>query len=115
MAEFLKLLTLEAKKIRDPDGADEIVVSRGDAGEIDSLRIRKGDVHTFVDGLGHERLLPFSGRATIEIVLTEVDEATNQRTRIGFAPCSADSLGEGETTVPIGGSGSLYNLTYEVI
>lgn len=115
MADFLKLLTLEAKKVRDPDGADEIVVSRGDGGEIDSLRIRKGDVHTFVDGLGHERLVPFSGRATIEIVLTEVDEAAHRGTRIGSATSSADELGEGVTTVPIGGLGSLYKLTYEVI
>ena len=115
MANFLKLKFLEAKKVRDPDGADEIVVSRGDGGVIDSLRIRKDDVHTFVDGLGHDRLLPYVNQAPIEIVLTEVDEAAHQGTRLGSVTISAEELGEGETIARIGGVGFFYKLTYEVL
>jgi hypothetical protein len=41
MAAFAKLLFLEAKRIQDPDGADELFVSRGDGGIFEQIRMRK--------------------------------------------------------------------------
>ncbi len=109
-AHHAKLLWLEAKKVRDPDGADEIVVSRRDGVIFERIRLRKDEVYTF-----DNRLLPFnSSQAPIEIVLTEVDERTQQGTRIGSASISAEELGLGEFTARIGGAGALYQLTYQV-
>jgi hypothetical protein len=110
-AGFAKLLFLEAKVIRDPDGADEIVVSRADGVSFERIRMGKDDVFEFDD----DRLLPFlPNQAPIDVVLTEVNEATNQGTRIGAARISAAELGLGERTERIGGAGSLYELTYKV-
>ena len=41
MADFLKLKFLEAKKVRDPDGAYDDRRRRGDGGVIDSLQSTK--------------------------------------------------------------------------
>jgi hypothetical protein len=111
MANFAKLLFLEAKKIRDPDGADEIVVSREGGVIFERIRLRKDEVFTF-----DNRLLPFApGQSPIVVVLTEVDEAAGQGTRIGVGSISAEELGFGQSTLRIGGAGTLYQLTYEVI
>jgi hypothetical protein len=114
-AGFAKLLWLEAKKTRDPDGADEIVVSRqfGQDGVIfERIRMRKDDVFTFDD----DRLLPFhSNQEPIGVILTEVDEVAHQGTRIGSATIRAEELGSGERTKRIEGAGALYVLTYKVI
>ena len=45
-AAFAKLLWLEAKEVRDPDGADEIVVSSGGL-QFKRIRMRKDDVFEF--------------------------------------------------------------------
>jgi hypothetical protein len=42
-AAFAKLLWLEAKEVRDPDSADEIVVSSGGL-QFERIRMRKDDV-----------------------------------------------------------------------
>jgi hypothetical protein len=113
MATFAKLLFLEAKRIRDPDGADELFVSRGDGGIFEQIRMRKDDVFEF-----DERFLPFVNQEPIDVVLNEVNEETDQVTFIGGTKIVADEQGLGEITEPIGGagfSGSLYELTYKVI
>jgi hypothetical protein len=100
-AGFAKLLGLEAKVIRDPDGTDEIVVGRADGVSFERIRMRKDEVFTFDD-----RLLPFlPNQAPIDVVLTEVNEVTQQGTRIGSARISAAELGLGERTEEIGGAG----------
>jgi hypothetical protein len=112
MANFAKLLSLEAKKTRDPDGADEITVSRQDGGVFERIRMRKDDVFTFDD----QRLLPFlPNQEPIGVVLTEVDEVADQGTRIGSATIRAEDLDFGEKTKRIEGAGALYLLTYKVI
>jgi hypothetical protein len=112
-AGFAKLLWLEAKKTRDPDGADEILVSRLDGGIFERIRMHKDDVFTFDDRL---RLLPFpQNQAPVVVVLTEVDEGSDRWTRIGSASISAEELGSGETVQRIEGAGALYLLTYKVI
>jgi hypothetical protein len=110
-AAHAKLLWLEAKKVRDPDGADEIVVSRRDGVVFERVRLRKDEVFTF-----DNRFLPFlPSQAPIEVVLTEVNEATQQGTRIGSASIAAEEQGLGEATTRIGGAGSLYELRYQVM
>jgi hypothetical protein len=110
-AAFAKLLFLEAKEIGDPDGADELVVSRGDGGILERIRMRKDDVFEF-DG----RFLPFVNQAPIAVELREVNEQTDQVTFIGGAVIVAGELGLGERTQGIGAlSQSLYELTYKVI
>ncbi|MER6026558.1 hypothetical protein [Streptomyces sp. NPDC001851] len=110
-AAFAKLLSLEAKRIQDPDGADEILVSRGDGGVFERLRMRVGDVFEF-----DERFVPFVDGAPIDIVLHEVNEATGQASFIGGAAIVPSELGLGERTQAIGAlSLSLYELTYKVL
>jgi hypothetical protein len=111
MAGHAKLLWLEAKKIRDPDGADEIVVSRKDGVIFERVRLRKDEVFEF-----DNRLLPFlPSQVPIEVVLTEVNEAASQGTRIGSVSIAAEEVGLGESTTRIGGAGALYELRYQVI
>ena len=111
MAYYAQLLWLEAKKTRDPDGADEIVVSRQDGPIFDRIRLRKDEVFTF-----NNRLLPFLPDQTpIMVVLTEVDEVTDQETRMGSAIIRVEELGSGERMKRIERAGALYQLTYEVI
>lgn len=114
-AHFAKLLFLEAKQIGDPDGADELFVSRGDGGIFEQIRMRKDDVFTF-----DERFLPFVNQEPIDVLLHEVNQNTvpEQVTFIGGTKIVADELGLGEITEPIGGagfSGSLYELTCKVL
>ncbi|MEV5897430.1 hypothetical protein [Nonomuraea fuscirosea] len=110
-AAFAKLLWLEAKRIQDPDGADEILVSRGDGGIFESLRMRKGDVFEF-----DERFVPFVNQVPIDILLHEVNEATDQASFIGGAKIIPSELGLGERKQAIGAlSLSLYELTYKVL
>ena len=62
---------LKAISVRDPDGADEIQVSRADGAVFQRIRMREGDDFTFDD----DGLLPFKpNQAPIDIVLFEVDE-----------------------------------------
>jgi len=111
MATYAKLLWLEAKAIRDPDGADEIAVSRQGGVVFEQIRLRKNEVFTF-----DNRLLPFGpDQAPIGVVLTEVDEAAHQGTTIGSVTISPAELGLGEWTQRIGNAGALYQLTYTVI
>jgi hypothetical protein len=110
-AAFAKLLFLEAKRIQDPDGADELFVSRGDGGIFEQIRMRKDDVFEF-----DERFLPFSGQPAIDVVLHEVNEQTDQVKFIGGAKIVTSELGLGERTQAIGAlSQSLYELTYKVL
>jgi hypothetical protein len=112
MATFAKLLFLEAKQIRDPDGADEIVVSRQDGVIFERIRLRKDEVFTFDD----DRLLPFRpDQSPVVVILNEVNEAAHQGTTIGGASITADEEGRGEITSRIEGAGSMYELTYKVI
>ena len=111
-AAFAKLLWLEAEEVRDPDGADEILVSSSNV-NFERIRMRKDDVFEF-----DERFLPFVNQEPIDVVLNEVNEETDQVTFIGGTNIVADEQGLGEITEPIGGagfSGSLYELTYKVI
>jgi hypothetical protein len=78
-AAFAKLLFLEAKRIQDPDGADELFVSRGDGGVFEQIRMRKDDVFEF----DSSRLLPFVNQAPIDVVLHEVNEETDQVNLLG--------------------------------
>ncbi len=109
-AAFAKLLFLEAKEIQDPDGADELLVSRGDGVIFERIRMRKDDVFEF------DRFLPFVNQAPIDVVLHEVNEETDQVRFIGGAKIIASELGLGERTQAIGAlSQSLYELTYKVL
>jgi hypothetical protein len=110
-AGFAKLLTMQAVRVRDPDGADEIQVSRGDGVIFERIRMRKGDVFEFDD----DRLLPFVNQAPIDVVLFEVDENGPDDRRVGSATITAAELGQGERTQRIAGAGSVYTLTYKVI
>ena len=112
MAAFAKLLFLEAKRIQDPDGADELFVSRGDGGIFEQIRMRKDDVFEF-----DERFLPFSfNQEPIDVILHEVNQGTGQVTFIGGAKIVASEQGLGERTQGIGAlSLSLYELTYKVL
>jgi hypothetical protein len=111
-AGFAKLLFMTAVEVRDPDGADEIQVSRADGVIFEQIRIRKGEGFTFDD----DRLLPFKpNQAPIDVVLFEVDENGPDDRKIGSARISASELGLGARTQRIGGAGSLYELTYKVI
>ncbi|MEU4729598.1 hypothetical protein [Streptomyces sp. NPDC023588] len=110
-AAFAKLLTLEAKRIQDPDGADEILVGRGDGGAFEKVRMRKGDVFNF-----NERFVPFVNQAPIDVELHELNEATGQVSFIGGAKIIPSEAGLGERTQAIGAlSLSLYELTYKVL
>ncbi|MEU8777087.1 hypothetical protein [Streptomyces sp. NPDC048606] len=110
-AAFAKLLFLEAKRVQDPDGADEILVSRGDGGTFDMARLREGDVFEF-----DERFVPFVNQAPVDILLHEVNEATDQSKFIGGAKILPSELGLGERKQAIGAlSLSLYELTYKVL
>ncbi|GGW55767.1 hypothetical protein GCM10010503_36080 [Streptomyces lucensis JCM 4490] len=110
-AAYAKLLWLEAKRVQDPDGADEITVSRGDGGVFERIRMRQGDVYEF-----DERFVPFVNQEPIDIVLHEVNEATGQASFIGGAGIVPSELGLGERTQGIGAlSPSLYELTYKVL
>jgi len=110
-AHFAKLLFLEAKEIGDPDGADELFVSRGDGVIFEQTRMSKGDVFEF-----DERFLPFVNQAPIDVVLHELNQNTDQVTFIGGAGIVAGELGLGERTQGIGAlSQSLYELTYKVL
>lgn len=110
-AAFAKLLFLEAKRTQDPDGADEITVSRGDGGVFERVRMRAGDVFEF-----DERFVPFADQAPVDIVLREMNEATGQSRFIGGATIVPSELGLGERTQAIGAlSSSLYELTYKVL
>jgi hypothetical protein len=110
-AGFAKLLTMQAVTVRDPDGADEIQVSRGDGVIFERRRMRKGEVFEFDD----DRLLPFRDQAPIDVVLFEVDENGPDTRRIGAARITAAELGQGQRTKRIAGAGSVYTLTYKVI
>lgn len=110
-AGFAKLLFMQAISVRDPDGADEIQVSRGDGVIFERIRMRKGETFTFDD----DRLLPFRDQGPIDIVLFEVDENGPDDKRIGSARITAAELGRGERTQRIAGAGSAYTLTYKVI
>jgi hypothetical protein len=110
-AGFAKLLTMQAVTVRDPDGADEIQVSRSDGVIFERVRMRKGDVFEFDD----DRLLPFRDQAPIDVVLFEVDENGPDDRRIGAARITAAELGQGERTQRVAGAGSVYTLTYKVI
>lgn len=111
-AGFAKLLFLQAIKVRDPDGADEIQVSRGDGVIFEQIKMRQDDVFTFDD----DRLLPFRpNQAPVRVVLGEVDQVGPDDRIIGSANISAAELGLGERTARIGGAGALYELTYKVI
>jgi hypothetical protein len=110
-AGFAKLLFMQATSVRDPDGADEIQVSRADGVIFERIRMRKGEVFTFDD----DRLLPFRDQAPIDLVLFEVDENGPDDQRIGSARITAAELGRGERTQRIAGAGSVYTLTYKVI
>ncbi|MFF4582123.1 hypothetical protein ACFY15_27625 [Streptomyces sp. NPDC001373] len=110
-ASYAKLLWLEAKRIQDPDGADEIQISRGDGGIFERIQMRQGDVYEF-----NERLIPFDGTPQIDIILREVNEATHQASVIGGAGINPSEIGLGERTQSIGApSSSLYELWYKVI
>ncbi|MFD8799995.1 hypothetical protein [Streptomyces atroolivaceus] len=110
-AAFAKLLWLEAKKIQDPDGADEILVGRGDGGIFERVRMRQGDTYTF-----DERFVPFVNQAPIDIVLHEVDEQAGRSSFIGGAKIIPGEMGLGERTQAIGAlSASLYELWYKVL
>ncbi|MFJ8016741.1 hypothetical protein [Streptomyces sp. NPDC096339] len=110
-AAFAKLLFMEAKRVQDPDGADEILVSRGDGVTFEQVRMREGDVFEF-----DERFVPFVNQAPIDIVLHEVNEATDQVKFIGGAKIIPSEVGLGERTQAIGAlSLSLYELTYKVL
>jgi hypothetical protein len=115
-ASFAKLLSLKAILVRDPDGADEIQVSRRDGAIFEQIRMRPDEVFEFLDGLGHARLLPFNpNQANIDIVLFEIDQSGPNTAQIGVASISASELQLGVRTQQIGGAGSLFELTYEVI
>ncbi|MGC9494800.1 hypothetical protein [Streptomyces sp. WG7] len=110
-AAFAKLLFLEAQRVQDPDGADEIVISRGDGGVFEKIRLRKGDVFEF-----DERFVPFVNQAPIDILLHEVNEATGQAAFVGGAKIIPSEVGLGERKQAIGAlSLSLYELTYKVL
>ncbi|WP_432196903.1 hypothetical protein [Streptomyces sp. bgisy027] len=110
-AAFAKLLFLEAKRVQDPDGADEVLVSRGDGGTFEKVRMREGDVFEF-----DERFVPFVNQAPIDVVLHEVNEVTDKVSFIGGAKIIASEVGLGERTQAIGAlSLSLYELTYKVL
>ncbi|MFG2484332.1 MULTISPECIES: hypothetical protein [Streptomyces] len=110
-AAFAKLLFLEAKRVQDPDGADEILVGRGDGGTFEKVRMRVGDVFEF-----DERFVPFVNQAPIDIVLHEVNEAAGQSSFIGGAKIIPSEVGLGERTQAIGAlSLALYELTYKVL
>ncbi len=110
-AAFAKLLFLEAKRIGDPDGTDELLVSRGDGGIFEQIRMRQDDVFEF-----DNRFLPFAGQPAIDVVLHERNEQTDRVTFIGGAKIIAGELGLGERTQAIGAlSQSLYELTYKVL
>ncbi len=109
------LLFLEAIKVRDPDGADELQVVR-DGIIVERIRIRKDEVFTFEDGLGHTgRLIPFGTQAAMDITLFEVDENGPDTKRIGSTIIGTNDLGQGELTRRIAGEGSEFVLTYKVI
>ncbi|MEY2228975.1 hypothetical protein [Streptomyces sp. BF23-19] len=110
-AAFAKLLFLEAKRVQDPDGADEILVGRGDGGTFEKVRMRVGDVFEF-----DERFVPFVNQAPIDIVLHEVNEAASKSSFIGGAKIIPSEVGLGERTQAIGAlSLALYELTYKVL
>ncbi|MFH0518337.1 hypothetical protein ACHBTE_14295 [Streptomyces sp. M41] len=110
-AAFAKLLFLEAKRVQDPDGADEILVGRGDGGTFEKVRMRDGDVFEF-----DERFVPFSGQPSIDVVLHELNEASGKVKFIGGAKIIPSEVGLGERTQAIGAlSQSLYELTYKVL
>ncbi|MEU0739144.1 hypothetical protein [Streptomyces sp. NPDC006134] len=110
-AAFAKLLSLEAIRVQDPDGADEILVSRGGGVVFEKVRMRKGDVFEF-----DERFVPFVNQEPIDIILHEVDEATDRSSFIGGAKIVPSELGLGERKQAIGAlSLSLYELTYKVL
>ncbi|MET8631089.1 hypothetical protein ABZW30_46680 [Kitasatospora sp. NPDC004669] len=109
-AAFAKLLSLEAKRIPDPNGVD-VLVGRGDGGTFDRLKMREGDAFEF-----DERFVPFVNQAPIDIVLHELHEATSQVSFIGGAKIIPSEVGLGERTQAIGAlSLSLYELTYKVL
>ncbi|MET7665595.1 hypothetical protein ABZT45_41260 [Streptomyces sp. NPDC005356] len=110
-AAFAKLLFMEAKRIQDPDGADEIIVSRGDGGVFERVRMRLGDVFEF-----NERFVPFVNQEPIDILLHELNEATDRASFVGGAKIIPSEAGLGERTQAIGAlSLSLYELTYRVL
>ncbi|UCM88496.1 hypothetical protein [Streptomyces marincola] len=110
-AAFAKLLYLEAQRTQDPDGADEIVISRGDGGVFEKVRLRKGEFYEF-----DERFVPFVNQAPIDILLHEMDEASGRVSFIGGAKIIASEVGLGERKQAIGAlSLSLYELTYKVL
>jgi hypothetical protein len=110
-AGFAKMMFLEAFRVRDPDGADEIQISRSDGAIFEQIRMREGDVFTFDD----DRLLPFVSQAPIEVVFFEIDQAGSDTRRIGTATISAAEVGLGERQQQIRSAGAEYQLTYKVI
>jgi hypothetical protein len=110
-AAFAKLLFLEAKRVQDPDGADEILVGRGDGGTFEKVRMRVGDVFEF-----DERFVPFVNQAPIDVVLHELNEGSGTVSFIGGAKIVPSEVGLGERKQAIGAlSLSLYELTYKVL
>ncbi|WP_129840173.1 hypothetical protein [Streptomyces sp. RFCAC02] len=110
-AAFAKLLWLEAKRIQDPDGADEIIISRGDGGVFEKVRMRVGDVYEF-----DERFVPFVNQEPIDIILHEWNEANDRASFIGGAKIIPSEIGLGDRIQAIGAlSLSLYELTYRVL
>ncbi|MBC2908318.1 hypothetical protein [Streptomyces cupreus] len=63
-----------------------------------------------------ERFVPFVNQASIDVLLHEVNEATDQASFIGGAKIIPSEVGLGERTQAIGAlSLSLYELTYKVL
>ncbi|TWF74145.1 hypothetical protein FHX44_1124 [Pseudonocardia hierapolitana] len=110
-AGFAKMMSLEVFSVRDPDGADEIQISRTGGAIFEQIRMSRGEVFTFDD----DRLLPFVDQAPIEVVFFEIDQGGSNTRRIGTATISAAEVGLGERQQQIRGAGSEYQLTYKVI
>jgi hypothetical protein len=111
-ATFAKLLFVEAVKVKDADGRDEIVFSRADGVIFDRANLRAGDFFEFDD----DRLLPFkSDQSPVSVRFTEVNESFPDPITIGFVSITASEVGLGDRKQQVDNAGAVYELTYRVI